>query len=104
MNEPMRLLTDEELIVAFQCGHSIDEPAYYYIGGYQSISQAQLALDQQHEQARVERIFKEIETLLADNIAPITFIRQKDNKASVEQCLLLMNAEWQALKKQEGIK
>ena len=56
-----RLLTDKEI---FEIGQTTPiERLYWYQVGWK-IAKAQLALDQLHEQARVERIFKEIDSLL----------------------------------------
>ena len=54
------------------------------------VAKAQLAKDQQHEQARVERIFKEIEN-------------HSHKQATNMLGISLSRDDWQALKKQEGL-
>ncbi len=58
--------------------------------GFRKVAKAQLALGQQHEQARVEEVFKKIEELFTDI-------------HSNGVMWTLYQKEWQALKKQEGI-
>ena len=93
MNEPMRLLALIEVI-------GLTGIARYYVGKSEetqylecvkSLLEAQLAHAQQHEQERVESIFKEIESKEEQDMQSDTFTVSE----SMEW--------WQSLKKQEGV-
>ena len=85
MNEPMRLLTDKEIWESQQ-GNCFWEDAEKG----KAVAEAQLALDQQHEQERVERIFREIESKEEQDMNSGTFTVSEPMEW------------WQSLKKQEG--
>ena len=101
MNEPMRLLTDEEICKVAGCaiannkvqGHCpySDKKACIIFQPAKLAASAQLALGQQHEQERVESIFKEIESKEEQDMQSDTFTVSE----SMEW--------WQSLKKQEGV-
>lgn len=44
-----------------------------------------------------ERALQDVEALFADNITFGTFIKLKDNTASVEECRLIKKSDWQTL-------
>ena len=77
MNEPMR---------------QIDNPySRSPIGlGFEAGSEAQMALDQRHEQARVERIIRLIDSVFSE----YHLLTTRD---------ILNSPLWQTLKKQEGV-
>ena len=102
MNEPMRLLTDKEIARALEgtqlYGDNNLEDAITRQD--RAVAKAQLALDQQHEQARVARILGEMED---DFSALSSYDPELFDSADLIKTVSAVIDRWQNLKKREGI-
>ena len=96
MNEPMRLLTDDEL-------WEVTDASFVFRDSLRRVVKAQLTLDQQHEQERVKRIFRaisgDIYGYLVSRNPPI----DEPDFLSLQVTKQFLSKRLEALKKQEGM-